>query len=193
MPVRTQGYCGVGRGLSGLHWVWFNGRGPHLEWTQEPQASSPFLTRIPWSLQSRHRRVTPSLLLRKWTFVCLSSCLQGDSPLVEFSLGPAGFSGRCTRVSVPLRLVPSSTGFPSKRCAGIGFFSRVDREIGVFRHVAPPTRLCLELPHETRLILRCARKVGNPLQTEKGSRPSCRNQERRRGQMKWCREPRCSP
>ena len=26
--------------------VWCNGRGPHLEWTQEPQASSPFLTRI---------------------------------------------------------------------------------------------------------------------------------------------------
>ena len=109
------------------------------------------------------------------------------------SVGPAGFSGRCTRVSVPLRVVPSSTGFPSKRCAGIGFFSRVDREIGVFRHVAPPTRLRLELPHETGLILRCARKVGNPLQTEKGSRPSCRNQERRRGQMKWCREPRWSP
>ena len=47
--------------------------------------------------------------------------------------------------------------------------------------MAPPTRLRLELPHETGLILRCARKVGNPLQTEKGSRPSCRNQERRRG------------
>ena len=35
-----------------------NGRGPHLKWTQEPQASSPFLTRIPWSLQSRDKRVT---------------------------------------------------------------------------------------------------------------------------------------
>ena len=44
-------------------------------------------------------------------------------------------------------------------------FSRVDRVIGVFRHVAPPTRLRLELPHETGLILRCARKVGNPLHT----------------------------
>ena len=32
-----------------------------------------------------------------------------------------------------------------------------------------------------RLPLRFARKVGNPLQTDKGSRPSCRNQERRRG------------
>ena len=34
VPLRTQGYCGVGMGLSGLHWVWCNGRGPHLEWTQ---------------------------------------------------------------------------------------------------------------------------------------------------------------
>ena len=33
MPLRTQGYCGVGKGLSGLHWVWCNGRGPQLEWT----------------------------------------------------------------------------------------------------------------------------------------------------------------
>ena len=24
-PVRSQEYCGVGRGLSGLHWVWCNG------------------------------------------------------------------------------------------------------------------------------------------------------------------------
>ena len=22
VPLRSQGYCGVGRGLSGLHWVW---------------------------------------------------------------------------------------------------------------------------------------------------------------------------
>ena len=30
MPLRTQGYCAVGRGLSGHHWVWYNARGPHL-------------------------------------------------------------------------------------------------------------------------------------------------------------------
>ena len=29
---------------SGLLWVWRNGRGPHLEGRQEPQASSPFRT-----------------------------------------------------------------------------------------------------------------------------------------------------
>ena len=32
---------------------------------------------------------------------------KGDRPLVEMSVGPAGFSGRFTRVSVPLRVVPS--------------------------------------------------------------------------------------
>ena len=44
--------------------MWCNGRGLHLEWTQEPQACSPFLTRNPWSLQNSDKRVTPSLLLR---------------------------------------------------------------------------------------------------------------------------------
>ena len=82
---------------------------------------------------------------------------------------------------MPLRVVPSPTGLPSKRCPGIGFLSRADGEIGVVRHVAPPTRLRLELARETGLILRWAGKVGNPLQTEQWSRPSFRDQERRRG------------
>ena len=94
--------------------------------------------------------------------------------------GTFGFSGQCTGVSEPFRLVPSSTGFPSKRCPGIGFFSRADHEIGVFQHVAPPTRLHLEFPRETSLILRFARKAGNPFQTTQGNRLSCRDQEGRR-------------
>ena len=43
VPLRSQAYCGVGRGLSGLHWVWCNGRGPHPDLRQEPQVSSPVL------------------------------------------------------------------------------------------------------------------------------------------------------
>ena len=35
------------------------------------------------------------------------------------------------------RVVPSPTGLPSKRCPGLGFFSKADREIGVFRHEGP--------------------------------------------------------
>ena len=80
-----------------------------------------------------------------------------------------------------LRVVPSSTRLPSKRCLGIGFSSNADQEIGVFRHVAPPTRLCLEFPRETGLILRCAGKVGNPFQKKQGNRPSFRDQEERMG------------
>ena len=49
---------------------------------------------------------------------------------------------------MPLRVVPSST-LSSNRCLGIAFLSRADREIAVFRHVAPPSRLCLEFPRET--------------------------------------------
>ena len=67
MPLRSQGYCGFGRGLSGLLWVWCNGRGPHLELRQEPQVSSPFLTRMAESLQSWDRRVRPRLVWRNGT------------------------------------------------------------------------------------------------------------------------------
>ena len=51
----------------------------------------------------------------------------------------------------------------------------------------------LEFPPETGLILRCTRKDGNPFQRKQGNRLSCRYQEGRRAQMKWCRDPRCSP
>ena len=72
MPLRTQGYCGVGSGLSGLHWLWCNGRGLHLEWTQEPQASSPFLTRIPWSSMSIQVCVYVNFLhTRGYAWVCV--------------------------------------------------------------------------------------------------------------------------
>ena len=67
VPLRSQGYGGFGRGLSGLHWVWCNGRGPHVHLRQEPQGSSPFLTPIAGSLQSLDRRVRPSLVLRNRT------------------------------------------------------------------------------------------------------------------------------
>ena len=72
---------------------------------------------------------------------CLSRCSGGLRPLFELCVEPAGVSKRCTGVSVPLRVVPSPTGLPSKRCPGIGLFSRVDRDIGVARDVAPPTWL----------------------------------------------------
>ena len=53
---------------------------------------------------------------------CLSSCSRSDRPLVELCVEPAGFSRRCTGVSVPLPVVPSPTGLPSKRGPGLGSF-----------------------------------------------------------------------
>ena len=46
------------------------------------------------------------------------------------------FPVNAIRMSVPLRVVTSSTMLHSKRCPGIGFLSRVDTEIGVFWNVA---------------------------------------------------------
>ena len=51
---------------------------------------------------------------------CLSSRSVGLRPLVELCVEPAGVSRRCTGVSLPLHLVPSPTGLPSKRCPGAG-------------------------------------------------------------------------
>ena len=51
----------------------------------------------------------------------------------------------------------------------------------MLRNVEAPTRSRLEYRREPGLILRCDRKVGNPFQTKQGSRPSCRDQEGRRG------------
>ena len=40
---------------------------------------------------------------------------------------------------------------------------------------------CLEFPREAGLILRCAENVRNTVQTKQGNRPSCCDQEGRRG------------
>ena len=118
--------------------------------------------------------------VEEWKSTCLSSCSRGDRSLVELCMEPAGFSRQCTVVSLSLRVVASSSRLPSKRCPGIRFLSRADWEIGVFRHVAPTTRLRLEYPRETGHILRCTGNIGNPFQTKQGNRPSCRHQEGRR-------------
>lgn len=91
-----------------------------------------------------------------------------------------GFFPNDARKNCPFVLT-SFTGWSSERCPGIGFLSRGDREIGVLRNVEPPTRPRLECRRETGLILRCDRKVGNPFQTKQGSRPSCPDQEGRKG------------
>ena len=90
-------------------------------------------------------------------------------------------------------VVPSSTGLPSKGCPGIGFLSRADGTIGVFRHVAPSTRLRLEFLREKGLILRCAGMGGTPSRQSRGIYPPVVIRRGESDQMKWCLEVRCSP
>ena len=78
-------------------------------------------------------------------------------------------------------VLTSFTGWSSEKCPGIAFLPSGAREIRVLRNVEAPTRPRLESRRETGLIPTCDRKVGNPFQTKQGSRPSCRNQEGRRG------------
>ena len=96
------------------------------------------------------------------------------------SIWNLGFFPNDARKNCPLVLT-SFTGWSSERCPVIGFLSRGDREIGVLRNVERPTRPRLECLRETGLILRCDQKVGNSFQTKQGSRPSCPDQEGRRG------------
>ena len=104
---------------------------------------------------------------------------RGERPLVELSLEPGFFSERRTE-KLPLR---------------VDFIHRVEfEEVSGHRvlikrgpgnrgpsECEPPTRPRLECRRETGLILRCDRKVGNPFQAKQGSRPSCPDQEGRRG------------
>ena len=121
MPLRSLVYCEFGRGFLGLHWVWCNGRGPHLELRQEPQDSFPFLTSITGSLPRWNRRVRPRLVLNGTPLASrvvhgvtghLSSCIW------NLQL----FPDDATRVSVPLLIVTSSSGLHLKRALGIATY-----------------------------------------------------------------------
>ena len=93
----------------------------------------------------------------------------------------------------PLVLCLHPQGFLRRGVRASGSYPRADQEIGVFRHMAPPTRLRLEFPHQTGLILRCSGKVRNPFQTKQGNRPSCCDHEGRRGSDEVVPGTRCSP
>ena len=93
---------------------------------------------------------------------------------------------------MPLRVVPSFTALPSKRCPGIGVLSRAYRKNGVLHHVATPTRLRLEYlvrpassciaPGRSRTHCRQSRGIDPLVAIGRGYG----------AQMKWSREPQCS-
>src|SRR5574341_924002 len=172
------------------NWRWEGPLGTPLSLVHWKRASSPveagtsgflwFQTLIAGSLQTGDRRVRPRLGLRHGTPLA-SRGVPGERGHLSSCIWPSGFFPDDARASHCPFMLTSFTGWNSERCPGIGFLSRGDREIGVLRNVEPPTRPRLECLRETGLILRCDRKVGNPFQTKQGSRPSCRDQEGRRG------------
>ena len=82
----------------------------------------------------------------------------------------------------------SFTGWSSKRCPGIGFLSRGDREIGVLRNVEAPTRPRLKCRRETGLILRCDRRSGTPSRQRRGVDPPVQIRKVEVALRKWCRK-----
>ena len=110
VPLRSQGFCGVGRGHSGHHWVWYNARGPHLVLRKEPQGSSPFQTPISGFLQSWDRRVRPRILLRR----CGGQGAHAAKTMEPrgFSRVAAAFSSYEGDLSLPLGLALGSPIFP---------------------------------------------------------------------------------
>ena len=76
VPTGCQEYCGVGRGLSGLHCVWCKGRGPHLELRWESQDSSPVVKRYR-SVYAFSNRESGLNMCAAWNATFLSSYQRG--------------------------------------------------------------------------------------------------------------------
>src|SRR5574341_1321209 len=171
------------------NWRWEGPLGTPLGLVHWKRASCPveagtagyllFQTPIAGSLQTGDRRVRPRLGLRHGTPLA-SRDVPGERGRLSSCIWNLGFfSERCTE-KLPLR-VDCIHRLECGEVSGHRVLSKGDREIGVLRNVEPPTRPRLECRPETGLILRCDRKVGNPFQTKQGSRPSCRDEEGRRG------------
>src|SRR5574337_517286 len=133
-------------GLSGLHWAWCIGRGPHLQLRQEPQGTSDFRLRSQGPLQTGDRRVRPRLGLRHGTPLAsrdvpgergrLSSCIwnlgffpndaRENCPLVRSESQPSSWVeawnsaclSRCPRGERPLVELYLEPGVFSERCTG---------------------------------------------------------------------------
>src|SRR5574337_779275 len=133
------------------------------------------------------RRPPRSTLFPYTTLFRSSRDVPGERGRLSSCIWNLGLFPTDARKNCPFVLT-SFTGWSSERCPGIGFLSRGDREIGVLRNVEPPTRPRLECLRETGLILRCDLMVGIPVQTKQGSRPSCPDQEGRKGSEGGCRK-----
>ena len=120
VPSSCHGDLRASHVVSGKSGILSSGEGPlsiPLELVQATKASSRVEVgnSETYSISDLNRRV-PAVLKQdsqasscvgEWNSACLLSCSRGDRQLVELYLEPAGFSGRCTGVSVPLLVVTS--------------------------------------------------------------------------------------
>ena len=147
-------------GPSGLRWVWRNGRGPHLEGRQEPQASSPFRLRP----QGPCRVGTGEsclVLSEEGNPACLSSCQGFSGPWSSCVWNPRVFPDDARGCQCPFVLCLHPQG-----CLRRGVQARVLLKSGPGNrgHLSCGTTHVarLEFPCEIGLILRCTGKAGNP-------------------------------
>ena len=89
VPMGSQEYCGVGRELLELHWVWCNGRGPHLELGREPQGSSAVLTWVSGCVYCLIQGVRSPRVWRHETLLS-SRVVKGVSGLQRVEFGTLG-------------------------------------------------------------------------------------------------------
>ena len=131
VPLRGEGSCGgggaprdsAGSGTTEEVLIWLGGKNLRLP------------LRFGLRLQGPCRVGTGEsglVLSEVGNTACLSSCSGGHRPLVKLCVEPAGLSGHCTGMSMPLRCVPSPTGLPSKRCTSSGSSQERTGESGSF-------------------------------------------------------------
>ena len=89
VPMGSQVYCGVWRELLGLHWVWCNRRGPHLQFRREPQCSSPVLMYVSVCVCRFKQGVRSQLVWRHGTLLS-SGVVKGVSGLLPSRIWDLG-------------------------------------------------------------------------------------------------------
>ena len=140
VPLRSQGFCGVGRGPSGLHWVGCNGRGSHLVLRKVPQGSSPFLTLISGFLQSWDRRDRPRILWRNETSLASRVVHEVTGHLSSCMWNLRNFPKDARVCRAPF-FCASIHRDAFKEVSGHRVLINSRPGNGVLRHVAPPTWL----------------------------------------------------
>ena len=139
------------------------------------------------SISDSDRRVTSELgevsqassCVQEWTSACLSSCSLGDRHLLSCMSNLRSFPDDARGCQCPFVLCLHPHYLRIGVWASRSYQEQIakSRSFGMWHHHRGyVSNFLVRQPH-----LRRAEKVGNPLQTKQGNRPSCRDQEGRRG------------